>query len=283
MKSRLLQSKSWNNQNDDQFESVRYAFRTSWKSFSKIAFMSAILLLFICYFLPNLIFLGFYWFMLFSVWALYRIKRSKKMQRLSAFQFPYEIWNAFSQAYPQIQGMEQRYIEEAFKDYLALHIVRNQDYAMPSHSVDALWHLLLEQFPVFYQNMCLEILGFELFHRSYEGRATQVEQAKQDRQLLATWGMSCVLYGVDLKNPSRIPLIFQIDQIVGWKSGSIFNMAMILSLYQHINRYQDDGLTCSSSNSSSFSTSEHSQSDTDSSNSNNSDSSSSSSCSSSSD
>ena len=191
---------------------LRYAYRTSWKNFVKIAVISAIPFIFLGYFFPNLIGLLMYWVIAFLIWGIWRVRRMKKMQKLNEFQFPNDIWTAFHQQYPQFHIIHQSYIEEAFKDYLALHIIKNQPYAMPSHVVDALWHLLLEQFPEFYVKMCQDILGFELMHKAHQTSPNQMQKRMQNRQLLNTWVMSCSLHQLDQRQPKDIPRLFFADQ-----------------------------------------------------------------------
>lgn len=240
---------------------LRYGYRTSWLNFVKIAVISVIPFILLSYFLPNLMGLLIYWLIAFLVWGIWRIKRMKKVQKLDEFQFPSYIWTVFHQQYPQFRVINQPYIEEAFKDYLALHIIKNQPYAMPSHAVDALWHLLLEQFSEFYRQMCQDILGFELMHKAHQTSANRMQKRMQNRQLLNTWVMSCCLHQMDQRQPKEIPRLFFADEVVTWDHGFIFNMAMITILFQqfHAQGQSTISLTSSSSDTSNAdSSSDHS-------------------------
>lgn len=189
----------------------RYAYRTSWINFGKIAVISGLTVVILIYFFPHLKFILFTWCIAFLIWAIWRMKRAKKMQKLNAFHLPNDIWMVFHKKHPQFHEAHQHYIEDSFKDYLALHLRKKQSYAMPSHAVDALWHLLLEQFPAFYRQMCQNLLGFELVHKPYQASPNRMQKRIQNHQMLNTWVMSCSLHQINQRQPQVIPRLFLAD------------------------------------------------------------------------
>lgn len=88
-----------------------------------------------------------------------RLKRLKRIQFLNQLKMPQYIWDAFKKRHPSISVVSNAQIEEGFKDYLAIHLWRKGNYAMPSHAVDALWHLLIEEYELYYKWMCQHALG----------------------------------------------------------------------------------------------------------------------------
>ena len=248
-----LQRQNASYQFNSNAQFFRYGYRTNWQNFVKIAMLSAIPILLLSYFFPYLSFILVYWFIAFLIWGIWRFKRMKKIQKLDQFNLPDNIWIAFRQKYPQFHVINQPFVEESFKDYLALHIIKNQSYAMPSHAVDALWHLLLEQFPEFYMQMCQNILGFELLHKPHQTAPNRMQKNIQNQQLLNTWVVSCSLYRLDQQQPKDIPRLFLADQVSAWERGITFNMVVITTLFQHIHSQGRSTISSCSSATSSFS------------------------------
>ena len=248
-----LQRQNASYQFNSNAQFFRYSYRTNWQNFVKIAVMSAIPIMLLSYFFPYLSFILLYWFIAFLIWGIWRFKRMKKIQKLDQFNLPDNIWIAFRQKHPQFHVINQPYVEESFKDYLALHIIKNQSYAMPSRAVDALWHLLLEQFPEFYVQMCQNILGFQLLHKPHQTAPNRMQKKIQNQQLLNTWLMSCSLHQLDQHQPKEIPRLFLADQVSAWERGITFNMAVITALFQRLHSQGNSTISSCSSVTSSFS------------------------------
>jgi hypothetical protein len=116
-------------------------------------------------------------------WLRARIHRLRKIRAWNDFKIPAEVWRVFKQRHPNIATSSYAYIEEGFKDYLAIHLLRKDAYAMPSHSVDALWHVLIEEFDTFYRTMCLNFLGYELIHQPHDPLPTEAQRASQKKTI----------------------------------------------------------------------------------------------------
>ncbi len=209
---------------------TRNTFSKSWLRF----FAITIILFIFAYTL--LYFFGFYFPMIIVMWITIiwfkvRMNRINKIKALDAFKIPNYIWIAFKQRHPEIHSSSYKHIEEGFKDYLALHIWKRNTYVMPSHSVDAIWHLLLEEFEGFYRLMCSNFLGYYLFHKPHDQEPTEAQRIAQQQQLANTWQAACYIHGLNPANTQILPRIFQVDQHVGWENGLIFSLPFLLSIY----------------------------------------------------
>lgn len=186
------------------------------------------------------------------------IRCRKQLDRIALLRIDSACWQRFSTRYPAIGIRERRLIEQGFKDYLGLHAMQRQAYAMPSHAVDALWHVLLE-FPVQYQQLCRQTLGRTLTHRPNDSSSTSnprgSSQAPQQLQahsiqLCEAWRNSCRLNGLDPLSTTHLPRLFAIDEALGWPQGQRYDLEEI---QQHYRRYvknqnssSDGGSGCSS-------------------------------------
>ncbi len=211
----------------------RNTFKCSWKRFFLLGFI--ILLfggLFLYYF--NLYFPLIFSIIFVFFWTLARMRHRQKLKHLVEMQIPNDIWQAFYQRHPQVSLSSQQIIAEGFKDYLALHLWSKNSYAMPSHAVDALWHLLLEEYPYFYRQLCQSSLGYLLKHKPHDQNPTALQKAQQQQQLMNTWHAACQIHHLDPKNTQTLPRLFQIDAQVKWENGIYFKLPLLLAMYAQL-------------------------------------------------
>lgn len=187
------------------------------------------------------------WVILPSIWMLLVFNhlliirsRRQKLQKIQEIKLDPVFMRSLQQRYPHISLKQRRLIELGFKDYLALHVMQKQAYAMPSHAVDALWHVML-QYPIQYQQLCEQTIGRTLNHSSYDGTTRPEEQAKQ---LFEAWKYSCMLHGYNPRNTMQLPRLFAVDQVLGWENGQSFELAQMTKDFA---KYMQDQSSSSSS------------------------------------
>lgn len=243
-----------NNTDPSQIYNRRYATSITWLSFFKwVGVVIGVDL--ILYMLFNFHVLSIFFLIIFAYWAYVRIRSQRQMDRFNELIIPGSIWQAFSKLHPELSPQQHQMIAEGFKDYLAIHLLNRRSYAMPSHAVDALWHILLEQFPHEYRQLCLTYLGFELQHAVHVSKPTVQQKGAYKRQLLATWQYSAQLHRIPLQS-HRLPRLFKIDQSLKWQGGLIFSMVMIQSFSAEVLRMNQHSSVSSSNDSGSGSTSD---------------------------
>lgn len=231
----------------------RNIFKLSWGRFLIYSFILLLLgSMFLYYF-------NLYFFLIFSIiyiffWVLIRIQHQQKLKKLMAIQLPDYIWQAFYQRHPNMSLSSKVKIEEGFKDYLALHLWQKKAYAMPSHAVDALWHLLIEEFQGFYFLMCQNTLGYELKHQPHAPQPTRMQKAAQQQQLMNTWQAACQIQYLNPKNTSALPHLFQVDMQVEWENGIYFKLPLLIAMYvqlltvsSHMSLVSTNSSACTSS------------------------------------
>lgn len=166
--------------------------------------------------------------------------RRNKLEKIEQFNIDPIFWNKLKQQYPELSLKQRRLIELGFKDYLALHVMQKQAYNMPSHAVDALWHVML-QYPIQYQYLCKQTIGRTLHHSPYEATTKPEEQAQQ---LFEAWKYSCMLHGYNPRNTMQLPRLFAIDQALGWENGQLFELEQMTKDFA---KYMQDQSSSSSS------------------------------------
>lgn len=232
----------------------RNTFSKSWLRFFVIASIFCGIALILSYFF-NHYFLSAILFIMTILWGRARVKHLQRTKLLAEFKIPANIWSAFKQRHPNISSSAYPYIEEGFKDYLAIHMRQRNSYAMPSHSVDALWHLLLEEYESFYESICQNFLGYSLIHKPYEKESTSAQKAAQRQQLINTWQAACHLHGLQPANPHVLPRLFQIDEHIQWEHGIKVSLPFMVAMYAQMMQSASDAPIINASQSSCSSTS----------------------------
>lgn len=185
----------------------------------------------------------FIWTVIVVNQALIARTRRDKLERIEQLKIDPMFWNKLKQQYPELSLKQCRLIELGFKDYLALHVMQKQAYAMPSHAVDALWHVML-QYPIQYQQLCEQTIGQTLNHSPYDGTTRPEEQAKQ---LFEAWKYSCMLHGYNPRNTMQLPRLFVVDQVLGWEHGQSFELAQMTKDFAKYMQSQSSSSSCGSS------------------------------------
>lgn len=187
--------------------------------------------------------LPFIWTVIVVNQALIARMRRDKLERIEQLKIDPMFWNKLKQQYPELSLKQRRLIELGFKDYLALHVMQKQAYAMPSHAVDALWHVML-QYPIQYQQLCEQTIGRTLNHSPYDGTTRPEEQAKQ---LFEAWKYSCMLHEYNPRNTMQLPRLFAVDQVLGWGHGQSFELAQMTKDFAKYMQSQSSSSSCGSS------------------------------------
>ena len=185
----------------------------------------------------------FIWTVIVVNQALIARTRRDKLERIEQLKIDPMFWDKLKQQYPELSLKQCRLIELGFKDYLALHVMQKQAYAMPSHAVDALWHVML-QYPIQYQQLCEQTIGRTLNHSPYDGTTRPEEQAKQ---LFEAWKYSCMLHGYNPRNTMQLPRLFVVDQVLGWEHGQSFELAQMTKDFAKYMQSQSSSSSCGSS------------------------------------
>ena len=171
-------------------------------------------------FFTGWVLLPFIWSVVVMDNAFVARSRRHKLEKIERLKIDPIIWDQIRQQYPELGLKQRKLIEQGFKDYLALHAMQKQGYAMPSHAVDLLWHTLLEH-PQYYKQLCKETLGRALKHQPYDHT---IALEVQRQQLFESWRYSCMLHEFNPRNSTQMPRLFAVDQALNWVDGQYFNL-----------------------------------------------------------
>lgn len=117
----------------------------------------------------------------------------------------------------ELEPQQRQLVLRALTEYFQLCRMAGKQrmVSMPSQAVDDAWHEFI-LFTRNYDTFCQRALGRFLHHVPAE--AMQSPTQAQDG-IKRAWRLACLREGIDPKNPTRLPLLFSIDQDLGIADG----------------------------------------------------------------
>ncbi len=144
-------------------------------------------------------------------WA--RWRREKIIREAPLPQF---LKRKLRDTYPHLGGKDADLVERGMRQFfMACHRNRRKFVAMPSKSVDAMWHEFILNTQA-YKNWCQLALGYFLHHTPAEVLGTQ---GSRNDGLRRAWYWACKDEAIDPRLPSRLPLLFALDGKLGIEGG----------------------------------------------------------------
>ncbi len=124
--------------------------------------------------------------------------------------FPKRLVRTLSKTYPHLNEQQLGGVMCALRDYFHLCVEsdRKKSVAMPSQAVDVVWHEFI-LFTRAYSDFCQKSFGHFLHHTPAE--AMQGPTSAQ-RGIKNAWRLACEQAHINPKSPSRLPLLFAIDE-----------------------------------------------------------------------
>ena len=122
---------------------------------------------------------------------------------------------------PELTPAQREMVFDGLKEYFHLCNLAGQNMvAMPSQVVDDAWHEFI-LFTRQYQRYCRDALGRFLHHTPAEAMASPTVAQEGIKR---AWRLACARDGIDPKTPSRLPLLFAIDGLLGIANGFTYQL-----------------------------------------------------------
>jgi len=124
------------------------------------------------------------------------------------------------QQYPQLEAKDADLVERGFRQFFMACARSDGKYvAMPSKIVDAYWHAFILDTRS-YAEWCDRTLGRFLHHVPAERLGSD---AKSNDGLRRAWFFACKDEAIDPRKPSRLPLLFALDNKFGVPGGVVYS------------------------------------------------------------
>lgn len=156
-------------------------------------------------------------------WSNRQSRKRKQLRYIEEYQFLDAVVNRFREKYPKLKDKEVELVKKALKDYFYIcNLANGKMVSMPSKITDELWHEFL-LFSIEYNRFCKEAFGRFLHHTPTE--AMRNRKSSQFKGLKRAWRLACAKEHINPDVPTRLPLLFAIDEKLKIANGNIYSLS----------------------------------------------------------
>lgn len=132
-------------------------------------------------------------------------RRYAQLTYVGAYKFPSAVQARFAEDWNELSAADRAEAFEGLRDYFAICAADPERRAgMPSRIVDEAWHTFI-LFTRDYTDFCQNAFGTYLHH-------APSDTAGNDDDVRHTWRVACARENIPVKNPPRLPRLFNIDR-----------------------------------------------------------------------
>ncbi len=170
--------------------------------------------------------------------VLRRIVAKRRAEFIQQYDFPHYLLLKVQSQYPAISTSLLDLVAHALKQYfLIAQSVPRKVVPMPSRVVDALWHEFILDTKA-YTKFCESAFG-RYFHHTPS--SSSYSAAKESLSLEEAMALACKLEGINLRHPSRLPVLFAIDELTKIPEGNVYQLPITLLQQGPRSRQWSDG------------------------------------------
>jgi hypothetical protein len=145
-----------------------------------------------------------------------RARRKQGEQFIDAYPYQRFLDKRLAVKRPELTPAQRQMVFDGLKEYFHLcNLAGRSMVAMPSQVVDDAWHEFILSTRQ-YKRFCDQALGRFLHHTPAEAMRSPTEAQEGIKR---AWRLACARDGIDPGTPSRLPLIFAIDGMLGIANG----------------------------------------------------------------
>src|SRR5262245_16072667 len=146
---------------------------------------------------------------------------------IRGYVFPQTLLTSLSKTYPSLERKDMFLVARALRSYFLAHMRSGgQLVGMPSKAVDALWHEFILHTRT-YHAFCKEAFGAYFHHVP----AAQMRPGvSSDTAMRRTWRAACLEDNIDPHVPTRLPLLFAIDDKLHIPDGNRYSLTQLQML-----------------------------------------------------
>lgn len=148
--------------------------------------------------------------------------RSRREHAIRELVFPGAMFDKLRQKHPQLDLKDCQLVARGLRQYFLVYLKqgRRGTLAMPSKVVDDLWHEFILDTRR-YARFCEQAFG-HYFHHMPAGQARGPRAAEAEPGLRDVWRHACLEENINPKQPTRLPLLFALDDKLKIQGGRQF-------------------------------------------------------------
>lgn len=145
-----------------------------------------------------------------------QLRRARRERYIRDFILPHGLFRKLQDKRPQVDPRHHPLVARALRQFFLCHLLSGRKFvSMPSQVVDDLWHEFI-LYTRHYEQFCSRAFGRFMHHTP----AVVLGQGQSDDAgLRRTWRYACLEENINPKAPSRLPLLFAIDEKLGIADG----------------------------------------------------------------
>jgi hypothetical protein len=142
-------------------------------------------------------------------WRLYvEAVAGRRERHIRAYVFSGALFNKLREKHKHLELKDCHLVARALREFFLAHLKSGRRYVgMPSRVVDDLWHEFILDTQE-YSRFCQTAFG-RYFHHTPAG--SMGKSKDEDATLRLTWRYACIEENIDWRKPTRMPLMFAID------------------------------------------------------------------------
>jgi hypothetical protein len=143
----------------------------------------------------------------FKLWSNWRT--AERADYIRTYMFPKGLLDKFATIHPELSLKENQLVARALRQFFLAHLKSGRKFvSMPSQAADDLWHEFI-LYTRHYESFCNKAFGKFMHHTP----AVVLSSNKQDNTgLRRTWWYCCLEENINPKSPTRLPLLFSLDE-----------------------------------------------------------------------
>ncbi|WP_305457320.1 glycine-rich domain-containing protein [Photobacterium leiognathi] len=161
---------------------------------------------------------------IFTLLIYFKIRNFQYFRRetyINKYVFPAILSEKVRGKYPHLTKQQTDLVMVALRDYFYIcHKAKGKAVAMPSQVVDVAWHEFI-LFTREYEMFCNKAFDRFLHHTPTEVMKSSVQATEGIKR---AWLLCCTKEAIDLKNPTRLPLLFDIDTRLSIEDGFLYTL-----------------------------------------------------------
>jgi hypothetical protein len=151
-------------------------------------------------------------------------RRTRRLQRehyIRGYVFSGTLLDALRKTHPGLTEKDEFLVARALRSFFLVHLrTASAGIGMPSRIVDDLWHEFILDTRQ-YHTFCEQAFGAYFHHIP---AAKMVPGISQDAGMRRTWRYACLEENINPEHPTRLPLLFAIDQKLAIANGNIYSL-----------------------------------------------------------
>jgi hypothetical protein len=152
-------------------------------------------------------------------------RRTRGLQReqyIRSYVFSGALLDALRKSQPALSEKDEFLVARALRSFFLIHLrTAPAGIGMPSRIVDDLWHEFILDTRE-YHRFCDQAFGAYFHHIP---AAKMMPGISQNAGMRRTWRHACLEENINPKRPTRLPLLFAIDQKMAIVGGNIYSLA----------------------------------------------------------